>query len=79
MTMFSWLFSNDDPITIVTDVITLWSPVSTGSGDTCSGTGNVLKACIKLVGVFGFLYLFICSLDLLSSAFRLLGGKAAGV
>ncbi|XP_076449231.1 sodium-dependent phosphate transport protein 2C-like [Babylonia areolata] len=28
--------------------------------------------------LLGLLYLFICSLDILSSAFRLLGGKAAG-
>ena len=32
----------------------------------------------KIVLLLGFLYLFICSLDFLSSAFRLLGGKAAG-
>ena len=32
----------------------------------------------KILGVIGFLYLFICSLDLLSSAFKLIGGKTAG-
>ena len=32
----------------------------------------------KIVLLLGLLYLFICSLDFLSSAFRLLGGKAAG-
>ncbi|XP_060069024.1 sodium-dependent phosphate transport protein 2B-like [Ylistrum balloti] len=32
----------------------------------------------KVILFFAFLYLFICSLDFLSSAFRLLGGKAAG-
>ena len=32
----------------------------------------------KIVLLFVLLYFFICSLDFLSSAFRLLGGKAAG-
>ena len=32
----------------------------------------------KVLVLLGLLYLFICSLDLLSSAFRLVGGKAAG-
>ena len=32
----------------------------------------------KIALLLGFLYLFICSLSFLSSAFRLLGGKAAG-
>ena len=32
------------------------------------------KVCLLL----SLLYMFICSLDLLSSAFRLVGGKAAG-
>ncbi|XP_075418579.1 sodium-dependent phosphate transport protein 2C [Tenrec ecaudatus] len=35
---------------------------------------GVLKAC----GILGNLYLFICSLDILSSAFQLLGSKVAG-
>ncbi|XP_072032585.1 sodium-dependent phosphate transport protein 2A-like [Amphiura filiformis] len=33
---------------------------------------------VKLSLLLGLLYLFICSLDVMSSAFRLLGGKAAG-
>ena len=32
----------------------------------------------KIILLLALLYLFICSLDFLSSAFRLLGGKAAG-
>jgi len=32
----------------------------------------------KFVALLGLLYMFICSLSFLSSAFRLLGGKAAG-
>ena len=33
---------------------------------------------LKPVSIIVLLYLFICSLDLMSSAFRLLGGKEAG-
>ncbi|XP_008049971.2 sodium-dependent phosphate transport protein 2B [Carlito syrichta] len=32
----------------------------------------------KLILLLGFLYLFVCSLDVLSSAFQLVGGKMAG-
>ena len=32
----------------------------------------------KPILIIGLLYIFICSLDLMSSAFRLLGGKEAG-
>ena len=39
---------------------------------------RVALAFTKIVLLLGLLYLFICSLDFLSSAFRLLGGKAAG-
>jgi len=39
---------------------------------------NVLVRLGKVCLLLGLLYLFICSLDLLSSAFRLVGGKAAG-
>ncbi|XP_073322188.1 solute carrier family 34 member 2a [Pagrus major] len=43
--------------------------------------GKVLRVAVavgKLVLLLGFLYMFICSLDILSSAFQLVGGKAAG-
>ncbi|XP_063302227.1 sodium-dependent phosphate transport protein 2A [Pelobates fuscus] len=33
---------------------------------------------LKIPLLFGFLYLFVCSLDVLSSAFQLAGGKVAG-
>ncbi|KAM4748790.1 sodium-dependent phosphate transport protein 2A-like [Rhinophrynus dorsalis] len=33
---------------------------------------------LKVPLLFGFLYLFVCSLDVLSSAFQLAGGKVAG-
>jgi sodium-dependent phosphate cotransporter len=33
---------------------------------------------LKLVLLLALLYLFVCSIGLLSDAFRLLGGKAAG-
>ncbi|KGL80157.1 Sodium-dependent phosphate transport protein 2A, partial [Tinamus guttatus] len=42
---------------------------------------RVQSICISLLKVplmFGFLYLFVCSLDVLSSAFQLAGGKVAG-
>lgn len=40
--------------------------------------GGVAKAAAKILGVLCLLYMFICTLDLLSNAFRLLGGKTAG-
>ncbi|XP_053475203.1 solute carrier family 34 member 2a [Ictalurus furcatus] len=43
--------------------------------------GKVLRVFVsvgKLVLLLGLLYTFVCSLDLLSSAFQLVGGKAAG-
>ena len=45
------------------------------------GKGKVKRVVILLVKVttlIGLLYLFICSLSFLSTAFRLLGGRAAG-
>ncbi|XP_074085779.1 sodium-dependent phosphate transport protein 2B-like [Macrotis lagotis] len=38
----------------------------------------VLQGIGKLILLLGFLYLFVCSLDILSSAFQLVGGKMAG-
>ncbi|XP_034543203.1 sodium-dependent phosphate transport protein 2B-like [Notolabrus celidotus] len=43
--------------------------------------GKVMRVVVsvgKLIMLLGFLYMFICSLDILSSAFQLVGGKAAG-
>ncbi|XP_062463612.1 sodium-dependent phosphate transport protein 2A isoform X2 [Pezoporus occidentalis] len=43
------------------------------------GPGLVWMSCRSQVPLmFGFLYLFVCSLDVLSSAFQLAGGKVAG-
>ncbi len=39
---------------------------------------RVVTVFSKIVLLLALLYLFICSLSFLSSAFRLLGGKAAG-
>ncbi|CAL9696037.1 unnamed protein product [Knipowitschia caucasica] len=39
---------------------------------------RVVSGLVKLVLLLLFLYMFICSLDVLSSAFQLVGGKAAG-
>ncbi|XP_051232091.1 solute carrier family 34 member 2b isoform X1 [Dicentrarchus labrax] len=46
--------------------------------DTKGKIMRVLSALVKTVLLIGLLYLFICSLDVLSSAFQLVGGKAAG-
>ncbi|XP_057187094.1 solute carrier family 34 member 2a [Triplophysa rosa] len=43
--------------------------------------GKILRVLItvgKLIGLVGLLYMFVCSLDILSSGFQLVGGKAAG-
>ncbi|CAI9737140.1 sodium-dependent phosphate transport protein 2B-like [Octopus vulgaris] len=39
---------------------------------------RVFTAIGKVILLTGFFYLFVCSLDFLSSAFRLIGGKGAG-
>ncbi|CAK6953528.1 solute carrier family 34 member 2a [Scomber scombrus] len=46
--------------------------------DTRGKMQRVLVSVGKLVMLLGFLYIFICSLDILSSAFQLVGGKTAG-
>ncbi|XP_008297018.1 solute carrier family 34 member 2b [Stegastes partitus] len=46
--------------------------------DTKGKIMRVVTSIVKLVLLLGFLYLFICSLDVMSSAFQLVGGKAAG-
>ncbi|KAM6921677.1 solute carrier family 34 member 2b [Xenentodon cancila] len=46
--------------------------------DTKGKIMRVLTGILKLVILLGLLYLFICSLGILSSAFQLVGGKAAG-
>nr|XP_036312937.1 sodium-dependent phosphate transport protein 2B-like [Pipistrellus kuhlii] len=39
---------------------------------------SILKGVGRFLLLLGFLYLFVCSLDVLSSAFQLVGGKMAG-
>uniref|UniRef100_A0AAV2LHP5 Uncharacterized protein n=1 Tax=Knipowitschia caucasica TaxID=637954 RepID=A0AAV2LHP5_KNICA len=46
--------------------------------DTKAKVLRVVLAIGKLCLLLGFLYMFICSLDVLSSAFQLVGGKVAG-
>ncbi|KAK7128420.1 hypothetical protein R3I94_016860 [Phoxinus phoxinus] len=46
--------------------------------DTRGKVLRVLKSIVKFVLLVGLLYVFVCSLDILSSAFQLVGGKAAG-
>lgn len=47
------------------------SPELSGAGKARRVAIGILKAC----GLLGNLYLFICSLDVLSSAFQLLGSE----
>nr|XP_008103181.1 PREDICTED: sodium-dependent phosphate transport protein 2A isoform X1 [Anolis carolinensis]XP_008103182.1 PREDICTED: sodium-dependent phosphate transport protein 2A isoform X1 [Anolis carolinensis] len=42
------------------------------------GARTTLTTLLKVPLMLGFLYLFVCSLDVLSSAFQLAGGKVAG-
>uniref|UniRef100_A0A8C1AF53 Sodium-dependent phosphate transport protein 2B n=2 Tax=Cyprinus carpio TaxID=7962 RepID=A0A8C1AF53_CYPCA len=46
--------------------------------DTKGKVLRVLKSIVKFILLLGLLYVFVCSLDILSSAFQLVGGKAAG-
>ena len=41
----------------------------------CGKIFVIIVILVKIALVLGFLYIFVCSLDFLSSAFRLLGGK----
>lgn len=50
-----------------------WQEMSCGKN--CQ---RVLTNFVKICVLLGLLYMFICSLDFLGSAFQLLGGKAAG-
>uniref|UniRef100_A0A672UT07 Sodium-dependent phosphate transport protein 2A n=1 Tax=Strigops habroptila TaxID=2489341 RepID=A0A672UT07_STRHB len=43
-----------------------------------AGVQSICVSLLKVPLMFGFLYLFVCSLDVLSSAFQLAGGKVAG-
>ncbi|CAF4348546.1 unnamed protein product, partial [Rotaria sp. Silwood2] len=38
----------------------------------------IILLILRLIGLLALLYLFVCSLDLMSSAFRLIGGKLTG-
>ncbi|CAG5938569.1 unnamed protein product [Menidia menidia] len=46
--------------------------------DTKGKVLRVVVSVVKLILLLGLLYMFICSLDVLSSAFQLVGGKTAG-
>ncbi|XP_029445716.1 LOW QUALITY PROTEIN: sodium-dependent phosphate transport protein 2B-like [Rhinatrema bivittatum] len=50
----------------------------TSEMDTKSRILVVLKGIAKFIALLGLLYFFICSLDVLSAAFQLVGGKVAG-
>ncbi|XP_047230923.1 solute carrier family 34 member 2b [Girardinichthys multiradiatus] len=65
----------DDPWDLpeIKDTGIKWSDL-----DTQGKIMRVLTSIVKLILLLGLLYLFICSLDVLSSAFQLVGGRAAG-
>ncbi|XP_041364226.1 sodium-dependent phosphate transport protein 2B-like [Gigantopelta aegis] len=65
----------EDPWSLTAEIANSqpWSELSA-----CGTLKRVLWVVVRVMLVLGFLYMFICSLDFLSSAFRLLGGKAAG-
>uniref|UniRef100_A0A8C2WMZ8 Solute carrier family 34 member 2a n=1 Tax=Cyclopterus lumpus TaxID=8103 RepID=A0A8C2WMZ8_CYCLU len=59
----------------------LWPIPPTSFFFSLSTRGKLLRVVVsvgKFILLLGFLYIFICSLDVLSSAFQLVGGKAAG-
>ncbi|XP_007945266.1 sodium-dependent phosphate transport protein 2C [Orycteropus afer afer] len=65
-----------------TDSWALPQPKNTGQSwrelSVASRVRRVVVSFLKTCGILGNLYLFICSLDILSSAFQLLGSKVAG-
>ncbi|XP_076014567.1 sodium-dependent phosphate transport protein 2B-like [Genypterus blacodes] len=65
----------DDPwnLPALKDTGVKWSEL-----DTNGKMKRVLTGILKFLALVGLLYMFICSLDVLSSAFQLVGGKAAG-
>ncbi|CAD5112554.1 DgyrCDS1766 [Dimorphilus gyrociliatus] len=46
--------------------------------DTKGKVLRVLMTIGRIICVFGLLYFFVCSIDIMSSAFQLIGGRAAG-
>ncbi|KAM6470693.1 sodium-dependent phosphate transport protein 2A isoform 3-T3 [Liasis olivaceus] len=55
-----------------------WDEVEKPALGKCARTRSILISLLKAPLMFAFLYLFVCSLDVLSSAFQLAGGKVAG-
>ncbi|KAG0714953.1 Sodium-dependent phosphate transport protein 2A [Chionoecetes opilio] len=58
--------------------LTTEDDVKWGDMSTCDKIQRVLINTAKVALVIGFLYLFICSLDFLASAFRLIAGRTTG-
>ncbi|KAL1022558.1 hypothetical protein UPYG_G00029250 [Umbra pygmaea] len=67
--------NEDDPWNLpeLQDTGLKWSEL-----DTKGKVMRVLTSIAKFIALVGLLYMFVCSLDVLSSAFQLVGGKAAG-
>ncbi|XP_070594934.1 sodium-dependent phosphate transport protein 2A isoform X2 [Erythrolamprus reginae] len=55
-----------------------WDEAEKPAVGKCARTRSTLISFLKVPLMFAFLYLFVCSLDVLSSAFQLAGGKVAG-
>ncbi|XP_034297853.1 sodium-dependent phosphate transport protein 2A isoform X3 [Pantherophis guttatus] len=60
------------------DPYTSWDEAEKPALGKCARTRSILISFLKVPLMFAFLYLFVCSLDVLSSAFQLAGGKVAG-
>ena len=54
------------------------SPLSLLDMDTKQRVLTVLFLVLRVIALLSLLYLFVCSLDVMSSAFRLVGGKLTG-
>lgn len=54
--------------------VTLFVCVCSADLDTKGKVLRVLKSIVKFILLLGLLYVFVCSLDILSSAFQLVGG-----
>ena len=73
----------DDPGVVIDDPYALDDDIQSSglSWSQLDGKGKVkhaIRIFIKFILLLGLLYIFICSLSFMSSAFRLLGGKQLG-
>lgn len=70
---------NDEAIRMLSDSRASESSLFSEPGsDVTKENNHWLIVTLKIIGIIGLLYIFVCSLDFLSSSFRLIGGKTAG-